>query len=95
MYRLILLLILSPIIALAQNLKAEYKVTQPVFAKIDDAAEKKVASVSYTGHLYRKNGEYIYYQKPDYINEYPEGNIKITITNTHRKRRNLKGNYEG
>lgn len=78
LYALLYLFLLAPIFISAQTVQAEYKVTKDIYANIDNTGEKKIASLSYTGYLYRKGGKYIYFQKPNYLNDYPDGSIKIS-----------------
>lgn len=63
----------------SQNIKAVYKVTKIVYCTDINGNRKEVTSLQYTGFLYQKNNRTIYYQKPLYLKEYPDGNVHIAV----------------
>lgn len=60
----------------AQTLQAKYVITTTVKAPLPAGGEKQIP-LTYSGQLYRKANRYIYFEKPDYLNKYPDGEIVI------------------
>jgi GLPGLI family protein len=66
----------------APTLEATYKVLQHVDININGKIEKTIILES-TGFLYRKQNRYIYFQKPNYLEQYPTGAIVVPISANH------------
>lgn len=62
----------------SQSIEATYQVSQDIFATLD-GEKKKVATIESTGHLYRKDGRYIYFENPNYLDKFPGGMVKINV----------------
>lgn len=69
-----------PITCRTQNLEAHYKVTRIIFNTGMNGSRNKVATLEYSGFLYQKKNRTIYFQKPLYLSDYPDGNIHITVS---------------
>ena len=68
----------------AQTVQATYTVTEDIYAPLA-SGEKKVGTLTNTGYLYKKDGRYVYFEKPNYLKDYPDGYIKIQTgaSNSH------------
>lgn len=68
----------------AQTVQATYTVTEDIYAPLA-SGEKKVGTLTNTGYLYKKDGRYVYFEKPNYLKDYPDGYIKIQLdgSNSH------------
>ncbi|MEO8403842.1 MAG: GLPGLI family protein [Chitinophagaceae bacterium] len=64
-----------PFFAAAQNLTAHYRVTQTV------KFSGQETSVQLSGTLWRKGNTYLYVERPEYLQKYPDGNISISTGN--------------
>lgn len=59
-----------------QTLEAKYSVSKEILMDIDNK-QTKIADIKSTGLLYRDKNRYIYYEKPDYLQKYPEGVVTV------------------
>jgi GLPGLI family protein len=66
----------------SQTLAARYMVTQDIIGA-GPFQDKTLAIIQSTGYLYRNGGRYLYYEKPEYLEKFPNGNIKIQVDDTH------------
>jgi GLPGLI family protein len=64
-----------------QSLEAHYTVTTNFEIPLKDGAVKK-GSVDLAGTLYRKQNRYIYFERPLYLEKYPDGSISVNISPT-------------
>jgi GLPGLI family protein len=62
--------------ARAQTLSAHYSVAQDIIGPVQG---QKLATIESTGYLFKKGGQYLYYERPGYLKKYPDGNITIEI----------------
>jgi len=67
----------------SQNLTAAYKIDQVVKVPLN-LEKSKEATINFTAYLFKKDRRYIYFEKPDYINTYPQGKISIQISEDKR-----------
>jgi GLPGLI family protein len=72
---LIILFLLISFSGFSQNLVAKYAITEK--KEIDLDGKQKTFFIELTGHLYAKNGRYIYWESPDYLKKYPTAEINI------------------
>ena len=82
-YFFILILLLFVLTTKGQSFEARYKVLQDVEVNIDTKI-LKVTTLESTGFFYKKNNQYIYYEKPNYLKKYPDGVIITSITPEHQ-----------
>lgn len=60
----------------AQKLQARYSVSREIFMTVNNKATK-VADAESSAFFYRDNNRYIYFEKPDYLQKYPDGLINV------------------
>jgi GLPGLI family protein len=60
----------------AQTLSAKYLVTTNMDITLASGKVKQ-ETINYSGILYKRNGRYIYLEKPGYLSKYPTGTISI------------------
>ncbi|QJD96644.1 GLPGLI family protein [Mucilaginibacter robiniae] len=65
----------------AQTLAARYMVTQDIIGA-GPLQDKKLTTIESTGYLYKNGGRYLYYEKPGYLEKYPDGNISLQVDAT-------------
>ncbi|SCB71789.1 GLPGLI family protein [Chitinophaga costaii] len=79
---LTVLFVLHAPTANAQSLQAEYTVTFTI--KMDlDGGDVHRESITLKGFLYRKGNRYIYFERPAYLNKYPDGAISVSPNPYH------------
>jgi GLPGLI family protein len=78
----VLILMFSLYKAKAQTLAAHYTVSQNIIGT-GPLEGKILATIESTGYLYRDGGRYLYYEKPGYLEKYPDGNISVQIDATN------------
>jgi len=64
----------------AQNMQATYAIEKNV--NINTTSGSKTISLNLTGHYYKENNRYIYWQSPDYLLKYPTGIISFSTDNS-------------
>jgi GLPGLI family protein len=69
--------------AYAQNLTAIYSVKKDIYIKDVNQIDNKIASIEYTGFLFKKNNNYISFDKPLYLNKFPNGNYVYKMEENH------------
>lgn len=67
-----------------QNIEAKYRVTKTIYSTDISGNRKQVATLQYNGFLYQKKNRTLYYQRPLYLNEYPDGNIHIAVNDHYQ-----------
>ena len=72
-----------PCIGNGQMFEAKYEVTTDVVVQLENIGEKKIATLSSTGFFFRKANKYIYFEKPNYLESYPDGYIRTEIAANH------------
>lgn len=73
----ILLFLTIPLFVKAQNIVATYKVSQDIFGSWQQFEKKKIATLESKGFFYKKANEYLYFEKPSYLSQYPNGQIEL------------------
>lgn len=63
----------------AQTLVARYSISKPVVGP----ENKILATLTSVGYLFRDGGRYLYYEKPNYLDKYPDGTIVIQTDASH------------
>lgn len=66
-----------------QTFEARYKVVKDIFSSDNKGGQKLLASLDLEGFLYQKNGRYISFKKPLYLEKYPLGRIDIKISDNN------------
>lgn len=59
----------------AQRMEALYKIEHDIMVENGVGMQEKLATVEYTGYLYRDGNRYMYFKKPQYLEKYPDGYI--------------------
>lgn len=77
----LILIFTIPFCSKAQTIQATYAVTKDIIATLE-TGEKKIATLESDGYLYRKDGRYIYFEKPTYLSEYPGGYITASVSSS-------------
>ena len=84
MKNVIILILLSHSLTIkGQTIEAKYKVSQDILMNFEGVGLKKIVTLESTGYLYRKMNRYIYFEKPDYLDLYPTGNVQTRISPNH------------
>ncbi len=65
--------------AKAQFLEAHYKIYKPIYSTDENGMEKNIANLELDGFLYQQKNKFIYFNKPLYLDKYPDGYIDVNI----------------
>ncbi|WP_162618526.1 GLPGLI family protein [Pedobacter yulinensis] len=71
-----------------QSVVANYLISQDIYGT-GDLSEKKLATIQSRGYLYRQNNQYIYFERPNYLETYPNGSVEIQTGNNQQYSRAL------
>jgi len=70
--------------AYAQNIEAHYKVEKTIYSTDVNGNRKKIATLPFEGFLYQKKDRTIYFQRPLYLSDYPDGSINIKVNDHYQ-----------
>ncbi|PUZ30027.1 GLPGLI family protein [Chitinophaga costaii] len=81
--RYLLLLTVLPMlhwpVAQAQSLRAQYAIVSTIDVG-PAGGDSPMQSISFTGYLYKKGSRYIYFEKPEYLKDRPDGQFVANTT---------------
>jgi GLPGLI family protein len=61
----------------AQVFEAHYLVSKDIIITDSYGASKKLATLNFDGFFYNKGSQYIFFKRPLYLNDFPEGYIQL------------------
>ncbi len=62
-----------------QNLEAHYNITKTIYSTDINGNRKQVATLKFRGFLFQKKDRTIYFQRPLYLKDYPDGSAHIAV----------------
>jgi GLPGLI family protein len=63
----------------AQTLEAHYKIFKSLYTTTENGIRKNIVNLDFDGFLYQQKNRFIYFNRPLYLDKYPDGCIDITI----------------
>lgn len=65
----------------SQTFEAHYKIFKQITNTAENGIKKNLATLEFDGYLFQSKNRFIYYKKPLYLQNYPDGSIRTSDAN--------------
>jgi GLPGLI family protein len=77
------ILILLTKLLFPQNIKAVYTATRNISVNLPEKGTTKIGKLDFDCYFFKKGNKYISFNKPNYLNIYPDGKMKVLLSENH------------